>query len=432
MSIEIKVPQLPESIQDATLVSWHKQAGEAVKRDENLVDIETDKVVLECPAPADGVLKEIRIQGGATVTAGQVIAILEPGAAATVKPAPALAASGKYTAPPATQPVATPAKPASAPVAPSVIAPVHADMPLSPSVRRLVEEHQLDPAKIQGSGLDGRLTKGDVLEYINKGTEPEPGADLGAQSAAPAAKTGTPMLRAVTSSREDRRVPMTRMRARIAQRLSESQATTVMLTSFNEVDLSKVIELRSRYKDKFEKEQGVKLGFMSFFVKAVVEALKKYPVVNASSEDNDIIYHDHWDISVAVSTQRGLVTPVLRDADQMSFAEIEKTLADMAARARDGKISLEELTGGTFTITNGGVFGSLYSTPIINPPQSGILGMHTIKERAIVVDGQVVARPMMYIAITYDHRIVDGREAVLFLVSIKEQLEDPARLLLQI
>lgn len=225
---------------------------------------------------------------------------------------------------------------------------------------------------------------------------------------------------------------MTRMRARIAQRLSESQANTVMLTSFNEVDLSKVIELRGRYKDKFEKQQGVKLGFMSFFVKAVVEALKKYPVVNASSEGNDIIYHDYWDISVAVSTPRGLVTPVLRDADQMSFAEIEKTLADMAVRARDGKISLEELTGGTFTITNGGVFGSLFSTPIINPPQSGILGMHTIKERAIVVDGQVVARPMMYIAITYDHRIVDGREAVLFLVSIKEQLEDPARLLLQI
>ena len=418
MSIEIKVPQLPESIQDATLVSWHKQAGEAVRRDENLVDIETDKVVLECPAPADGVLKEIRIQGGATVTAGQVIAILEPGAAAASSKPAAAAPSQTVSAPPKT--------------APDVAASVRSDRPLSPSVRRLVEEHQLDPTKIQGSGLDGRLTKGDVLEYINQGAKPAAAADSGVQTAVPIAKTAAPIPRAVSGSREDRRVPMTRMRARIAQRLSESQANTVMLTSFNEVDLSKVIELRGRYKDKFEKQQGVKLGFMSFFVKAVVEALKKYPVVNASSEGNDIIYHDYWDISVAVSTPRGLVTPVLRDADQMSFAEIEKTLADMAVRARDGKISLEELTGGTFTITNGGVFGSLFSTPIINPPQSGILGMHTIKERAIVVDGQVVARPMMYIAITYDHRIVDGREAVLFLVSIKEQLEDPARLLLQI
>lgn len=418
MSIEIKVPQLPESIQDATLVSWHKQAGEAVKRDENLVDIETDKVVLECPAPADGVLKEIRIQGGATVTAGQVIAILEPGAAATSSKPAAAASSQTVSAPPKT--------------APDAAAPVRSDRLFSPSVRRLVEEHQLDPTKIQGSGLDGRLTKGDVLEYINQGAKPAAAADSGVQTAVPIAKTAAPIPRAVSGSREDRRVPMTRMRARIAQRLSESQANTVMLTSFNEVDLSKVIELRGRYKDKFEKDQGVKLGFMSFFVRAVVEALKKYPVVNASSEGNDIIYHDYWDISVAVSTPRGLVTPVLRDADQMSFAEIEKTLADMAVRARDGKISLEELTGGTFTITNGGVFGSLFSTPIINPPQSGILGMHTIKERAIVVDGQVVARPMMYIAITYDHRIVDGREAVLFLVSIKEQLEDPARLLLQI
>ncbi|MGH8403042.1 MAG: 2-oxoglutarate dehydrogenase complex dihydrolipoyllysine-residue succinyltransferase, partial [Gammaproteobacteria bacterium] len=303
------------------------------------------------------------------------------------------------------------------------------DLPLSPSVRRLVEEHQLDPAKIKGSGPDGRLTKGDVLEYLNQSSAPAPTV---ASTTAPPDKPATSVTRAVSGSREDRRVPMTRMRARIAERLSQSQTSTVMLTSFNEVDLGKVMALRSRYKDKFEKEQGVKLGFMSFFVKAVVEALKKYPVVNASVEGNDIIYHDYWDISVAVSTPRGLVTPVLRDADQMSYAEIEKTLADMAARARDGKITLEELTGGTFTITNGGVFGSLFSTPILNPPQSGILGMHTIKERAVVVDGQVVARPMMYIAITYDHRIVDGRDAVLFLVSVKESLEDPSRLLLQI
>ncbi|MGH8398592.1 MAG: 2-oxoglutarate dehydrogenase complex dihydrolipoyllysine-residue succinyltransferase [Gammaproteobacteria bacterium] len=418
MSIEIKVPQLPESIQDATLISWHKKAGDAVKRDENLVDIETDKVVLECPAPADGVLKEIRIQGGVTVTAGQVIAILEEGVVVE-KPA--------ATAAPGAKPAATaPAPAAAAQAMPANPAAASRDLPLSPSVRRLVEEHQLEPAKIKGSGPDGRLTKGDVLEYINKGT-PQPSEPASAPIST--AKSTTP---AVAGSREDRRVPMTRIRARIAERLSESQANTVMLTSFNEVDLSQVMALRSRYKDKFEKEQGVKLGFMSFFVKAVVEALKKYPVVNASVEGNEIIYHDYWDISVAVSTPRGLVTPVLRDADQMSFAEIERTLADMAARARDGKITLEELTGGTFTITNGGVFGSLFSTPILNPPQSGILGMHTIKERAVVVDGQVVARPMMYIAITYDHRIVDGRDAVLFLVSIKESLEDISRMLLQI
>jgi 2-oxoglutarate dehydrogenase E2 component (dihydrolipoamide succinyltransferase) len=429
MSIEIKVPQLPESIQDATLVSWHKQTVDAVKRDENLVDIETDKVVLECPAPADGVLKEIRIQGGATVTAGQVIAILEPGAVATAKPAAASTAVSKPPAPAIAEPVPTSDK-ASPAVAD--ISATRSDIPLSPSVRRLIEEHQLDPGKIKGSGLDGRLTKGDVLEYLNKAGESPSSGSTGRQYAQSVAEPTAPTPRAMPGNREDRRVPMTRMRARIAQRLSESQASTVMLTSFNEVDLSKVIELRARYKEKFEKQQGVKLGFMSFFVKAVVEALKRYPVVNASSEGNDIIYHDYWDISVAVSTPRGLVTPVLRDADQMSFAEIEKTLADMAVRARDGKISLEELTGGTFTITNGGVFGSLFSTPIINPPQSGILGMHAIKERAVVADGQVAVRPMMYIAITYDHRIVDGREAVLFLVSIKEQLEDPARLLLQI
>ena len=421
MSIEIKVPPLPESIQDATLVSWHKQPGDAVKRDENLVDIETDKVVLECPAPADGVLKEIRQPNGATVTANQVLGILEPGAVAA-KPAAAPTPAAK----PATPPAAAPApKPASTPTSPAAVPPAERDLPLSPSVRRLVEEHQLNPAAIQGTGLDGRLTKGDVLNFINRGGSTAPASD------APQTAASAP-VHAATGVRQDRRVPMTRMRARIAERLSASQANTVMLTSFNEVDLSQVMALRTRYKDKFEKEQGVKLGLMSFFVKAVIEALKKYPVVNASTEGNDIIYHDYWDISVAVSTSRGLVTPVLRDADQMSFAEIEQTLTDLALRARDGKISIEELTGGTFTITNGGVFGSLFSTPIINPPQSAILGMHTIKERPVVVNGQIVARPMMYIAITYDHRIVDGREAVLFLVAVKEALEDPARLLLQI
>ncbi len=418
MSIEIKVPQLPESIQDATLVAWHKKPGDTVKRDENLVDIETDKVVLECPAPTDGVLKEIRIQDGTTVTAGQVIAVLEPGTVAAAKPAAAPAAATKSAVAVA---IAAPARPA---------APARAgeeagagDLPLSPSVRRLLEENQLDPVGIRGTGRDGRLTKADVLDYLDKGGRQAPPPE-------PAASMSVP--RPAAAGRQDRRVPMTRMRARIAERLTESQTNTVMLTSFNEVDLSAVMTLRSKYKDKFEKERGVKLGFMSFFVKAVVEALKKYPVVNASVEGSDIIYHDYWDISVAVSTPRGLVTPVLRDADQMDFAEIEQTLADLAVRARDGKISIEELTGGTFTITNGGVFGSLFSTPIINPPQSAILGMHAIKERAVVVDGQVTARPMMYVAITYDHRIVDGREAVLFLVSVKEQLEDPVRLLLQI
>jgi 2-oxoglutarate dehydrogenase E2 component (dihydrolipoamide succinyltransferase) len=406
MSIEVKVPQLPESVQDATLVGWHKQAGDAVNRDENLVDIETDKVVLEVPAPVGGVLKEIRVKDGTTVTAGQVIAILEEGASAAAAPAKAAAPA----------PAAASAKPVAAPAAAE-------DMPLSPSVRRLVEENKLNPAAIAGSGRDGRLTKGDVLDHLAK-RDPEP-----ARSEAPAA----PVMRApVAGSREERRVPMTRMRARIAERMIEAQTSTAMLTSFNEADLTEVMALRSRYKEKFEKEHGAKLGFMSFFVKAAIEALKKYPVVNASVEGNDIVYHDYWDIGVAVSTPKGLVVPVLRDADRMSFADVEKTLADLAVRARDGKIGLDDLTGGTFTITNGGVFGSLFSTPILNPPQSAILGMHAIKERAMVVDGQVVARPMMYIALTYDHRIVDGREAVLTLVSIKESLEDPARLLLQL
>ena len=412
MSIEVKVPQLPESVQDATLVNWHKKAGDSVSRDENLVDIETDKVVLEVPAPVSGVLKEIRVKDGTTVGAGQVLAILEEGAAA----APAKSEAKPAAAPQAAAPqVATPQAPAAS----------SDEMPLSPSVRRLVEENKLDPSQIKGSARDGRLTKGDVLDFMaNRGNAP---ATAPATTAAPAART--PVR---SGAREDRRVPMTRMRARIAQRLSESQANTVMLTSFNEVDLSAVMALRAKYKDKFEKEHGVKLGFMSFFVKAAVEALKKYPIVNASVEGNDIVYHDYWDVSVAVATSKGLVTPVLRDADQMSFADIEKTLGDMAARARDGKISIEELTGGTFTITNGGVFGSLMSTPIINPPQSAILGMHATKDRAVVLDGQVVARPMMYIALTYDHRIIDGKEAVLTLVSIKESLEDPARLVLQI
>src|SRR5690606_25786226 len=405
MSIEVKVPQLPESVADATLVNWHKKEGDRVERDENLVDIETDKVVLEVPAPAAGVIKSIRIQDGATVTSGEVIAILEEGEGAAAAPAAPKAEEAK-----------------TAPAAAAEEEEGGADMPLSPSVRRLVEEHKLDASKIRGTGRDGRLTKADVLDFIAKGGKDQAPAAKAAPSAAaaPAAPRG---------AREERRVPMTRLRARIAERMMEANNETAMLTSFNEVDLSAVMELRKKYKDVFEKTHGVKLGFMGFFVKAAIEALKKFPVVNASVEGNDIIYHDYYDIGIAVSTPKGLAVPVVRDADQLSLAGVEKAIADYAKKAREGGLALEDITGGTFTITNGGVFGSLFSTPILNRPQSAILGMHAIKERPVVVDGQVVARPMMYIALTYDHRIVDGREAVLTLVTIKEMLEDPARFL---
>ncbi|MBT8136122.1 MAG: 2-oxoglutarate dehydrogenase complex dihydrolipoyllysine-residue succinyltransferase [Gammaproteobacteria bacterium] len=397
MSIEVKVPQLPESVTDATLLSWHKKPGDAVARDENLVDLETDKVVLEVPAPSNGVLKEIHQQDGATVTSGELLATLEEGAA----PAAKEAGSGQGSA---------------ADEAGESAADGHK---LSPSVRRLVEEHNLDPAAISGSGRDGRITKSDVLSFIEGGTKaPQPAA---AKPPAPPA-----------GERTERRVPMTRLRAKIAERLVEAQQTAAMLTSFNEVDLGAVKELRKKYRDSFQEKHGVKLGFMSFFVKASIEALRKFPAVNASVDGNEILYHDYFDVGIAVSTERGLVVPVLRDADQMSFAEIEMAINDYASRARKGSISLEELTGGTFTVTNGGVFGSLMSTPIINPPQSAILGMHKIQDRPMVVNGEVQVRPMMYIALTYDHRIIDGREAVLTLVTIKEALEDPARLLLQV
>jgi len=405
MSIEVKVPQLPESVADATLVSWHKSAGDRVSRDENLVDLETDKVVLEVPSPADGILKEIRIADGATVTSGQVLAILEEGGAAA-EAAPAAAAE-----PESPEPAAETGKAAGK---------------LSPAVRRLVEEHEIDPASLKGSGRDGRITKGDVVDYLEKqesggeaAVKPAPEVKLEAAPAAP-----------LTGAREERRVPMTRMRARIAERLVDAQATAAMLTSFNEVDLGAVMEIRKRYKDGFEKKHGVRIGFMSFFVKAAIEGLKKFPVVNASVEGSDIVYHDYYDVGVAVSTERGLVVPILRNAELMSYADVERSIVDFAGRARDGKITVDELTGGTFTITNGGVFGSLMSTPIINPPQSAILGMHKIQERPMVVDGEIRIRPMMYIALTYDHRIIDGREAVQFLVTVKECLEDPARLLI--
>ncbi|HET9331397.1 MAG TPA: 2-oxoglutarate dehydrogenase complex dihydrolipoyllysine-residue succinyltransferase [Steroidobacteraceae bacterium] len=422
MSTEIRVPQLPESVADATLVAWHKQPGDAIRRDENLADLETDKVVLEVPAPANGVVREIRVQSGAVVTSGQVLAVIEEGAtAAATKPAAA-------PAPPPAAPAAAKATPGKAPPAKAANA---ADGgrdagKLSPSVRRLVEENRLDPASIAGSGREGRLTKSDVVDYLGK----RPAEAPAPAPAAPAASAPRPA--APAGARAEQRVPMTRLRARIAQRLVEAQSTQALLTTFNEVDLTATQELRGRYKERFEKEHGVKLGFMSFFVKAAIEALKKFPVLNASVDGNDIVYHEYYDIGVAVSTERGLVVPVVRDADGKSFAVIEKEVAEYARKAREGSIALEDLTGGTFTITNGGVFGSLMSTPIVNAPQSAILGMHKVQERPMVVGGQIAVRPMMYLAVTYDHRIIDGREAVQFLVAIKDALEDPGRMLLGI
>ena len=402
MSIEVKVPQLPESVTDATLVAWHKKPGEPVGRDENLVDLETDKVVLEVPAPVAGVIKELKVENGATVTSGQVLAILEEGAAAAAsKPA-------------AAQPQAAASEPKAASAA-----------KLAPSAKRMVEENKLDVGQIAGSGRDGRISKGDVIQHM-AGTAAAP-AKPAAAKPAPAVKLPSP-----SGARTEQRVAMTRLRARIAERLVQAQSTAAMLTTFNEVDLTAINEIRARYKDKFEKKHGVKLGFMSFFVKASIEALRRFPAVNASLDGNDIVYHEYYDIGVAVSTDRGLMVPVLRNAELMSFAEIEVAVGAYAQKARDGSITLEELSGGTFTLTNGGVFGSLMSTPILNPPQVAILGMHKIQERPMVVDGEIKVRPMMYLALTYDHRIVDGRESVQFLVAIKEALEDPARLLLQL
>lgn len=435
MSTEIRVPQLPESIADATLVAWHKQPGDAIRRDENLADLETDKVVLEVPAPANGVVREIRVPSGTVVTSGQVLAVIEEGSAA---------AAGAAQAPPRPAPAPPPAasaaaKPASAPrTAPAAESDGGRDASkLSPSVRRLVEENHLDPASIPGSGRDGRLTKSDVVDFLGKKPTQAAPAGSGASASpgaapAPAARAPAPRPAAPAGARAEQRVPMTRLRARIAQRLIEAQSTQALLTTFNEVDLTATQELRARYKDRFEKENGVKLGFMSFFVKASLAALKKFPVVNASVDGNDIIYHEYYDIGVAVSTDRGLVVPIVRDADSKGFAAIEKEVADYARKAREGSLALEDLTGGTFTITNGGVFGSLMSTPIVNAPQSAILGMHKIQERPMVVNGQVAVRPMMYLAVTYDHRIIDGREAVQFLVAIKDALEDPGRMLLGI
>jgi 2-oxoglutarate dehydrogenase E2 component (dihydrolipoamide succinyltransferase) len=415
MTIEIRVPQLPESVADATLVAWHKKPGDPVTRDENLVDLETDKVVLEVPAPVAGVVVELKVANGATVTSGQLLALLEEGV-----PAGTVAATTARADPEVARAAPTTARSDAATGAGSPAA----GEKLAPSVRRLVEEHKLDAGAIPGSGRDGRITKGDVLTHLNS-RESAPAPITSAPPAIrPAAMAGGP--------RAERRVPMTRLRARIAERLVQAQSTAAMLTTFNEVDLKAVNELRARHKERFEKAHGARLGFMSFFVKACIEALRRYPVVNASVDGNDIVYHEYYDVGVAVSTDRGLVVPVLRDADAMSFGEIEKAVVAYANRAREGAITLEDLTGGTFTITNGGVFGSLLSTPILNMPQSAILGMHKIQERPVVVDGEVAVRPMMYLALSYDHRIIDGREAVQFLVAVKDALEDPARLLLQV
>ena len=413
MTIEVRVPQLPESVADATLVAWHKQPGDTVARDENLVDLETDKVVLEVPAPAAGIMRELKVQNGATVTSGQVLAVLEEGVGA---------APDEAAAPAAVAAAATPQAATSG-----------AGERLAPSVRRLVEEHKLDAAAIAGSGRDGRITKGDVLTHLSGKTE-RPASTTVPTAARAATPAVTPSVTpaAALAGRAERRVPMTRLRARIAERLVQAQSTAAMLTTFNEVDLTAVNELRARSKERFEKEHGARLGFMGFFVKACIEGLRRFPAVNASVDGGDVVYHEYFDIGVAVSTDRGLIVPVLRDADTMGFGAIERAVVAYANRAREGSITIEELTGGTFTITNGGVFGSLLSTPILNVPQSAILGMHKIQERAMVVGGQVVVRPMMYLALTYDHRLIDGREAVQFLVAVKDALEDPARLLLQV
>ncbi|HZP65029.1 MAG TPA: 2-oxoglutarate dehydrogenase complex dihydrolipoyllysine-residue succinyltransferase [Rudaea sp.] len=404
MALEVKVPVLPESVSDATIASWHKKPGDAIKRDENLVDLETDKVVLEVPAPADGVLKEIKQQTGATVTSQQVLAIIEEGAAAAA-PSPAAPAPK-----PAAAPSPQPAPPSAA-----------RTQDLSPAGQRVAAENKIDPAQVQGTGRGGQVTKEDLVNFMRTGGQ-----------AAPASKAPSPPSPALQGPRPEERVPMTRMRAKIAERLMQSKNSIAMLTSFNEINLAKVSAMRKELGEQFEKSNGIKLGFMSFFVKAACEALKRHPIINASVDGNDIIYHGYQDISVAVSTDKGLVTPVLRDAQAMSFADIEKAIAGYAKKAREGGLTLEDLQGGTFTITNGGTFGSLFSTPIVNPPQSAILGMHTIKERAIVENGQVVAAPMMYVAISYDHRIIDGKDAVLFLVDIKNQLENPHKMLLGI
>jgi 2-oxoglutarate dehydrogenase E2 component (dihydrolipoamide succinyltransferase) len=409
MLVEVKVPVLSESVAEATLLTWHKKAGEYVRRDENLIDIETDKVVLELPAPDSGVLVSVIKGDGGTVVSQEVIATIDTEAKATEAP-------GTTAAAPA------PAPAAAAPAAAGAPAPV------SPAAQKIAAERNVDTAAIAGSGRGGRVTKSDVLDAART---PAPAA--AASAPAPLAPVPAPVnLQAVLGDRPEQRVPMSRLRQRVAERLLQSQANAAILTTFNEVNMQPVMDLRARYKDRFEKEHGARLGFMSFFVKAAVYALKKFPAVNASIDGNDIVYHGYYDIGVAVASPRGLVVPIVRDADRKSMADIENEIADFGRRAQDGKLGIEELTGGTFSISNGGVFGSMLSTPIINPPQSAILGVHATKDRPVVENGQIVIRPMNYLALSYDHRIIDGREAVLTLVAMKDALEDPARLLLEV
>jgi 2-oxoglutarate dehydrogenase E2 component (dihydrolipoamide succinyltransferase) len=431
MRVEVKVPQLPESVTEATLVNWHKQPGAAVSRDENLIDVETDKVVLELPAPASGALVEILKGDGSTVAGQEVIAIIDTEAKVAAGAAPAsasepakTASSGPSSAARAPAPTPTPAaSPASTPQS-------TASVTAMPAARKLMADKGISTAEVVGTGRGGRVTKGDVLTAAEAKSTAAPAAPEPAP--APSAKAPAVSVPVAAGNRPEQRVPMSRLRQRVAERLLQSQSTAAILTTFNEVNMQPVIELRNKYKERFEKEHGVKLGFMGFFVKAAVHALKKFPAVNASIDGTDIVYHGYFDIGIAVGSPRGLVVPILRDADQLSIAEIEAKIADFGKRAQDGKLTVEDLTGGTYTISNGGVFGSMLSTPIINPPQSAILGVHATKERAVVENGQIVIRPMNYLAQSYDHRIIDGREAVLSLVAIKEALEDPARLLLDI
>ena len=430
--LEVKVPQLSESVAEATLLQWHKKVGDAVSRDENLIDIETDKVVLELPAPAAGVITQLIKPDGSLVVAGEVIAIIDTDASAKVSP---MEVSALPVQPPAAATVTpTSVDPVAAAIA-AMASKASSDVAM-PAAAKMLADNNLTTAQVTGTGKDGRVTKGDVINKLDSKPEqkPTPAAAPATQAAAP-----KPALQQVASAtalnlgeRPEERVPMSRLRARIAERLVQSQSTNAILTTFNEVNMAPVMELRAKYKDKFEKEHGVKLGFMAFFVKAAVAALKKYPIINASVDGNDIVYHGYFDIGIAVGSPRGLVVPVLRDVDQMSIAEIEKKIGEFGNKAKEGKLTLDDLTGGTFSISNGGTFGSMLSTPIINPPQSAILGVHATKDRAVVENGQIVIRPMNYLAMSYDHRIIDGREAVLGLVAMKDALEDPARLLLDL
>lgn len=402
MSVDVKVPMLPESVTEATLLTWHKKVGDKVRRDENLVDIETEKVVLEVPAPQDGVIKELIRNSGDVVTSDELLAVIEPATVDEPAAEPAILKEAEPT-----------------PTRPQTVA------QMSPAVRKLVAENNLDISKIPATGKGGRVTKADVIKFLDRGPKAETGPQP--EAAAPA-----PVSTVTKGDRSERREPMSRLRATIAHRLVKAQHTAAMLTTFNDVNLQAVLDLRKKYKETFEKKHGARLGFMSFFVKASVEALRRYPAVNGSIEGNDIVFHQYYDIGIAAASPRGLVVPIVRDADEKSFAELETEIASLAEKARSGTLAMEELTGGTFTITNGGIFGSMLSTPILNPPQSAILGMHRIEQRPVAEDGEVMIRPMMYLALTYDHRIIDGAEAVRFLVTIKESLEDPTRLLLEV